>query len=159
MSAAPAVAIDAAVSTAAAVKILKGFTGSLRVEARTTKERSVDPRLPGSEPFAVRASFCSTPASIDERRAHTRRSEAAEFLIAACHRSMTDGRRFDDDASYGFQIAFSPDREPASGNRTVKVAPSPSLLSIPRRPRWRLSTCLTSESPSPVPPSARLWPT
>src|SRR5262249_3222900 len=45
------------------------------------------------------------------------------------------------------------------GSRTVNVAPCPSMLSICSRPRWRLTMCLTSARPSPVPPSARLCPT
>ncbi len=44
---------------------------------------------------------------------------------------------------------------PAAGSQTVKVAPSPSRLSIASWPRWRLTMCLTIARPSPVPPTAR----
>ena len=43
----------------------------------------------------------------------------------------------------------------AAGSNTVKVLPSPSLLSMLSRPWWRLTMCLTMASPSPVPPRSR----
>src|SRR5690606_2197986 len=46
-----------------------------------------------------------------------------------------------------------------SGRSTVKVEPLPRRLSMVSRPRWRVTMCLTSDSPSPVPPSSRLRPT
>src|SRR5215211_1581541 len=46
----------------------------------------------------------------------------------------------------------------ASGRCTVKVAPSPNVLSMASRPWWRARMCLTMARPRPVPPSARRLP-
>src|SRR5262249_56647782 len=90
-----------AASNAAAVRILNGFTGSLRVEARAppSNARGI-PRMLGTRPFAGLTIFVSTPASVGQRCTGTRRSEAEEFLVAACRGSMTDRRQFDDDTSH-----------------------------------------------------------
>src|SRR5664279_1227072 len=42
-----------------------------------------------------------------------------------------------------------------TGRMTVKLDPSPGLLSMARRPPWRLTMCLTMASPRPVPPFSR----
>jgi hypothetical protein len=42
--------------------------------------------------------FRSTPALAGEGGTRLRRSEAAKFLAAACHRSMTDRQQFYDGA-------------------------------------------------------------
>jgi hypothetical protein len=56
----------------------------------------------------------------------------------------------------GGALRLSVQLAPASGRCAVNVAPCPSTLSIVSRPPWRLRMCLTSASPSPVPPWARL---
>ena len=42
-----------------------------------------------------------------------------------------------------------------AGRKTVKVLPSPTTLSMLRRPRWRFRICLTIARPRPVPPKRR----
>src|SRR5437016_6225499 len=98
MSAALAIPIDAAASTTAAVKILKGFTGSLRVELRTPTNAAI-----ASAPLAVELLMRSRRVSVRRRLArqsadYACRSEAAQCLGAPCHRPMTDRRQFDDGA-------------------------------------------------------------
>ena len=44
----------------------------------------------------------------------------------------------------------------AAGIRTVKVLPTPGVLSTVMVPPWACTMCLTIERPKPVPPSLRL---
>jgi MFS family permease len=52
--------------------------------------------------------------------------------------------------------AWLPDAHRTAGIRTVKVLPTPGVLSTVMVPPWACTMCLTIERPRPVPPSLRL---
>jgi hypothetical protein len=46
-------------------------------------------------------------------------------------------------------------RTRAAGNTSLKLEPLPGSLLISSSPPWRWATCLTIDSPRPVPPVSR----